>query len=320
MNNLDIKYCNDTLSPDELREYREKLNSEEEKELEKRLWESWERSADLDTSGVDSSEMALMKENIDKTIRGRKVNLYKVSLVAAAVIVPILICAATLLYRQNNRIVNTEVVIATNAGENVTVTLPDNSKVMLNEESSLKYKLSSFSSKERQIDFVGEGYFDVAKNSAIPFVINTRNMRVKVLGTKFNLLVRGNSNSELTLDEGLVMLTALLSGSEIVLNPDQKAILNDKTGLFTIQDLTVANREVWYNGQIAFYRADLPSVIDRLNKCYKTNIVIDSNKYKKDLFTGTVTSRNFNEALDVIVVAYNFKVTYSDGVVYLQDK
>ena len=65
-------------------------------------------------------------------------------------------------------------------------TLQDGSIVLLQQDASLLFP-ESFDADKREITFSGEACFDIAKNERAPFIINTPNASVKVLGTVFNI-------------------------------------------------------------------------------------------------------------------------------------
>ena len=83
------------------------------------------------------------------------------------------------------------------------VTLPDGTDVWLNHSSSLKYP-AAFQGKFRTVELKGEGYFEVAHNSNIPFIVKAGELRVIAHGTTFNIMSYP--------DEGKVE-TSLISGS-----------------------------------------------------------------------------------------------------------
>ena len=60
--------------------------------------------------------------------------------------------------------------------------LADGSKVYLNSESRLRFP-THFEGKERRVYLEGEGYFKVAKDAAKPFIVETKEVNVRVLGT-----------------------------------------------------------------------------------------------------------------------------------------
>jgi transmembrane sensor len=108
-------------------------------------------------------------------------------------------------------------IVSTKEGDKASITLPDGSKVWLNGDSKITYE--DFRNKTREVYLSGEAFFDVAKDKTKPFIIHTRTISLKVLGTAFN--VRSYDNEKET-------ETALVHGSvEVTLRnrPDQKILL-----------------------------------------------------------------------------------------------
>ena len=64
--------------------------------------------------------------------------------------------------------------------------LADGSKVYLNSESRLRFP-TRFEGKERRVYLEGEGYFEVAKDTTKPFIVEAKEVDVRVLGTSFNV-------------------------------------------------------------------------------------------------------------------------------------
>lgn len=67
-------------------------------------------------------------------------------------------------------------------GQRVSLTLSDGTKVWLNSHSKFTYP-ARFSSKNRDVELEGEGFFEVAHNEKVPFVVHADLLQVKVLGT-----------------------------------------------------------------------------------------------------------------------------------------
>ena len=136
-----------------------------------------------------------------------------------------------LIRHENHQLVSEEMVVATGLGERATITLPDATKVTLNADSKLTYIPKVYNKKERKIKFSGEGYFEVSKDKERPFLIDAKGLNITVLGTTFDLLVRNNEKTaELSLESGKVMFRSLLSGKFVILNPNQKVVLDQSTG------------------------------------------------------------------------------------------
>ena len=85
--------------------------------------------------------------------------------------------------------------VSTKAGYKASIDLPDGSKVWLNGNSKITYS-GDLTGKTREVFLSGEAYFDIAKDKTRPFIIHTRTINLKVLGTAFN--VRSYENDKET--------------------------------------------------------------------------------------------------------------------------
>jgi ferric-dicitrate binding protein FerR (iron transport regulator) len=120
--------------------------------------------------------------------------------------------------------------IRTGKGERVRVTLPDGSGVILNACSFLSYP-GDFGSETRQLQFFGEGYFEVQTNADMPFVVQTAGLNIKAYGTTFNVKAYTDENVvETTLVEGSVTIEDENSRQIVILQPDQAIVIPKKTG------------------------------------------------------------------------------------------
>ncbi len=124
-------------------------------------------------------------------------------------------------------------------GSKSTIELPDSSIVVLNSGSTLSYP-DRFETGNRTVILNGEAFFEVKKNKHCPFYVKTKDITIRVLGTKFNVKSYFDENTtETTLVCGKV---EILKNSElnqknnmkpivpIVLKPNQKAIFTRETG------------------------------------------------------------------------------------------
>lgn len=323
MDKLEQKYRNDRLTPDELKQLREAVNSTNDEHLEdflRKAWESAEASPD-DTRCLDE-----LKMRIDRQISSpvRVISFYrKVLRVAAAVLLPLFMIATGYLYQENNTLSQKEFVASTGEGEQVTLSLPDGTQVTLSGESRLSYNLSDYNSEERQVTFDGEGYFQVTKNPSSPFSIRAKGLKVTVLGTTFNLRVRSaEPTAELSLEEGSVLFQGLKTGQDVILSPSQKAILNQTDGTVTVeQNQYAADASAWRRGELVFRNTPLADVLEEIEKVYQVSIVMETEEtdYLHDLFTGVLSRANINEVLEVIEQSYHLKATLNNGIIRLSD-
>ena len=159
------------------------------------------------------------------------------------------------------------------------LTLPDGTAVWLNAESSLRYPLT-FTGKERVVELQGEAYFEVKHNAQKPFIVQTPNQRLKVLGTVFNVSDYPNEEQTVTtLVQGKVSLSSPLSQGEQVLHPDKQAVLNQRG--YQIADVDVRAFTAWKENEFRFKATPLPEVMRQLERWY--DLDIDYAQVPKDI-------------------------------------
>ena len=101
----------------------------------------------------------------------------------------------------------------------VTIKLSDGTQVWLNSESSLRYP-ASFTGIERRVEITGEAYFEVAHNTAMPFIVKKDAMEIKVSGTSFNINAYEDEGiNKVTLLEGSIRVS--ISNHQNLLKPGQ---------------------------------------------------------------------------------------------------
>jgi len=110
-------------------------------------------------------------------------------------------------------------------GEKAQVILADNTHVWINSGSRFKYPVK-YDSQTREVFLEGEAYFDVTKQHGKPFIVNTKDVKIRVLGTAFNVKnYPKDRTSETTVVRGLVKVeSALAQNNSVLVNPNEMAI------------------------------------------------------------------------------------------------
>jgi ferric-dicitrate binding protein FerR (iron transport regulator) len=190
------------------------------------------------------------------------------------------------------------------------LTLADGSKVWLNSASTLKYPVA-FSGPERVVELSGEGFFEVAKNSAKPFRVRIKDAEVEVLGTHFNIMAYENDRvSRTTLIDGSVKLSGRSEQKE--LQPGQQAVMAYPSpgGAGEIEMVTIKEPDkviAWKNGILQFNGADLMTVMHMVERYYDVDIQFDQGMSGK-LFTGSFARQDtLEKALKVITSFYTLQ-------------
>ncbi|TKC07047.1 FecR family protein [Pedobacter frigoris] len=183
--------------------------------------------------------------------------------------------------------------MSTEKGETYMLTLPDGSKVWLNAASSITYNAGLVESGKRKVKLTGEGYFEVAKDKMHPFVVQTGNQEVEVLGTHFNINAYLDEQSvNTTLVEGAVRVT---SQQEVFkLKPGQQTLVSYRPGqrVQVINNADIGGIIAWKNGLFKFHKASLRDVMRQLSRWYNVEVKYNG-EISNRVFTGEIT-RNVN--------------------------
>jgi ferric-dicitrate binding protein FerR (iron transport regulator) len=177
------------------------------------------------------------------------------------------------------------------------ITLPDGSIVWLNQGSSLSYE-RKFSEDERKVILEGEAFFEVVKNPAKPFVINSSQSVTKVLGTSFNLNTSGNDEL-LTVVTGKVSFASNTSGKEVVVTANESARI-DQNGNAVKEAKQDVNAMAWKTNTLSFNDASLEEVFKSLEHYFNIRITVENTRIHNCHFTGEFVKPTFKQVMDVI--------------------
>ncbi|MBO9732829.1 MAG: FecR domain-containing protein [Chitinophaga sp.] len=187
--------------------------------------------------------------------------------------------------------------LITPKGRQYSIILPDGTKVWMNAMSELTFP-SAFNSRERTVTLSGEAYFEIAAAADHPFVVNTRNQRVQVLGTSFN--VSGYEDEAMistTLITGKVKVSA--GGKSAVLLPGQQ-LQHNSNSWQVLQSADTDAAIAWKNGYFSFNKANIDAVMRQLERWYDINIVIET-KTKSHQFVGEIPMNvTLEEAMSIL--------------------
>lgn len=176
--------------------------------------------------------------------------------------------------------------ITTPRGGQYHLDLSDGSKVWLNASSSLHFP-TTFTGKERTVALTGEAYFEIAKNSTMPFTVTVNGLQVKVLGTSFNINAYMDEPAmRTTLIDGAV--SVVTSQQELTLKPGQQASATD-AGMLKL-DADLEEVMAWKNGIFNFKDLDIATIMRQISRWYDVEIVYEGKK-PEGHFSGMI-SRN----------------------------
>lgn len=146
--------------------------------------------------------------------------------------------------------------------------LPDSSRVWLNAESSLQYPESFEGVKRREVYLKGEGYFEVTKDAAHPFMVKTDALETQVLGTSFNVKAYSGNDTQVTLLEGSVKVSDR-HHKELLLRPGEHT--DGQLCKTSVENCT--DYRAWIDGQFYFDDVELVEIMRELGRWYNVDIV-----------------------------------------------
>lgn len=199
------------------------------------------------------------------------------------------------------------------------LTLPDGTIVTLNHGSKLTYP-KKFKGETRIVNLQGEAFFDVTPNKEKPFIIQTKNASVKVLGTSFNVYAYKNENTvEVTVETGKVELINGDSNKpeKVVLLPGDKGALDKSTGELHKFLAQKTNSLSWITHDIIFDVTKLSEVISTLEHVYSLNIELDDAVDKNLIITSAFKQQDPDYILDVVALTLDLDITNKGENTYL---
>lgn len=158
-------------------------------------------------------------------------------------------------------------------GQTDELRLSDGTLLKVNSGSRVLYP-EHFEGKERRIYTCGEVYLQVAKDKKHPFVVESNDFEVKVLGTTFNVCNYNDSVASVVLVEGSVEIIG--RGDESVrMRPSDKCDLCNG-GIKSLTQVDTANYTAWTRGLIYIDGESLGSLATRLSRYYGRRIQCDA--------------------------------------------
>lgn len=155
-------------------------------------------------------------------------------------------------------------------GRQFKIILPDGTGVWLNSASSLKYP-TAFTNKERAVTLEGEGYFEVTHNALRPFIVTVNGVKVRVLGTHFNINAYGdNGMIKTTLLQGSVSVTK--GNRNTLIAPGEQADISISQDNIIVKTVNTADAVAWTQGFLSLNDNDIKEFMANLSRWYDLDI------------------------------------------------
>lgn len=171
-------------------------------------------------------------------------------------------------------------------GSEYWIVLPDGTRVWLNAATELKYPVA-FHAKERRVYLKGEAYFEVAPDKNRPFYVETEEVKVRVLGTVFNVNTHYTRGVRTVLVEGAVALE-WGDQKEIRMKPGELADFDRTTTEVTLKEVDVTSYISWKEGYFVFEDEPLEEIMHTLSLWYDKEFLFVGKRSRALHFSGHI--------------------------------
>ena len=232
--------------------------------------------------------------------------------------------------------------IFTANGSRTHLSLPDGSKVWVNAGSRIDYG-KNYGVEYREVELTGEAFFDVAPDAHKPFIVHTRGLDIRVLGTSFNVKsYPSDKTTEATLIRGSIEVSIRNRPKDkIILKPNEKLVVSNEDSL---QKATVPRRHEikpesllviskptlerntgaiietsWVDNKLIFQEEEFSDLARQMERWYGVSIRFDDPRLEKLQFTGTFEKESILQALDELRLAAKFDYTVEGLEITIHD-
>ncbi|MEB2775441.1 FecR family protein [Algoriphagus sp. D3-2-R+10] len=197
----------------------------------------------------------------------------------------------------------------------IEVPLLDGTTITLNRNTTLNYSQKLFGNVRNASLESGEAFFDVKRNEQKPFVIQTENVSITVLGTSFHVKTAQNT-TEVIVVTGSVQVE--IDGKKEVLTPDEKLRINQQTGEMIKSQPSNKLYNYYVSKKFQADRIPLGDLVKALNEAYDSNIEITKAELKTLPITTTLEYGSLNKNLEVIRETLNLNIGQQDGKIIIE--
>jgi len=203
------------------------------------------------------------------------------------------------------------------------IRLADGSTVFLNSASTIKFP-EKFGNKGREVYFWGEAFFEITPDPSRPFVIETGETRIKVLGTSFNVKAYTETNDiEVVVNSGKVLFYHVdkndhLLGQVTLLKGD-KGVFFRNTGLIARMINDEPNYLSWKTGVLVFSETSLDKVLYAVGQKYGVIFNLEDKQLASLKLTATFDNETLDAVLEVLKLVHNLQFV-NNGSDYLVKK
>lgn len=288
-------------------------NNKEEFQKIKEYWES-DISLEINSSPSGDFDMLLKRIKTGDNVKAKKnrVKFHTFIAAAAAAIAALLVYSFFFENKGTKEVRYYSYISGNGVSEFV---LPDSTHITLNKNSTLTYT-DAFGVNEREVNLVGEAYFDVKKNKEKKFIVNADKSKIIVLGTIFSVKNRPEDNIlKTSLVEGSVRFES--PGQNLTLSPNKQVTFDKINNEIEVEKFDPDIEIAWAENLIRYKSMTFRELMKMISERYNTEIILPQKELHISKLTGSVDADlSVEQVLDLIKknVPYRWK---KEGTTYV---
>jgi len=298
------KYQNNQCTAEELRTVEDFLNSYQKNN-------QWNETVHGNQNETEIRIFQKIEHNIrTKNQKPRTRKLFSTASLLVAASISALLVLSILVYSNDQKEVDksqaTTIIRKAGKGQKYSIVLADGTKVKLNSESTLIFP-EKFTSNTREVELVGEAFFEVTENPKKPFIVKTKKLTTEVLGTSFNIQAFEKKTSTVTVVTGKVKVSTnqfeKLTNESILLLPKEQGYIDLVSNKLTKSNIELEKAVSWKDNTIIFDHVSMREAADILERWYDVNITFEKSSLKECLI---LRSSYKNESLENVLKSLEF--------------
>lgn len=175
--------------------------------------------------------------------------------------------------------------------ETRTITLPDSSVITLNANTTLKVPDQWEEDTPREVWLQGEAFFEIEKQishvttSNRKFLVHTNNLKIEVLGTKFNVNARRNK-TQVVLNTGRVKLIG--EHNELTMEPGELAELSEEKQEFVRKVVNPDPYSSWKENKLICNGTTLREIVEVMEDRFGVKVTMAESHLAEIEASGTI--------------------------------
>lgn len=313
----------------ELTEFKRWLSDPKtQKEVESWLAENWATSSEIDSNTLIETVFTQIQEYQKEHHMKSRFSVTRIlklyQKIAAFLLIPIIGLGILYWVSQYNQNAGQYTETIAPRGQKSQIVLADGTKVWLNSDTKIKYP-GNFSKNQRDVYLDGEAFFEVSENERQPFVVHTSGLKVKVLGTKFNVKAYPDEDQiETSLFEGKVNLLTNNLLDEIIekeVKPGQSFLYSKTNQQLELNRFPQDEINGWKKNQLIFKDDTFGNLVRKIERWYNVDVIYDEKLFNdRRLTVELYEGERLDRLMEIISLALSVNYKYERGEVVLTPK